>query len=478
MKPGIVIVSLGTGDPDLLNMKTIRILRDCGRLILRTESHSAVPWLQQNGIAYTSLDYLYRESNDFNLLNRRIAEELIRFASDSEIVYAVPDPLTDQSVRTLLRIKPDPLSVTVIPGLSTYDVYLSSSLHFLPDAGVLTVPASDVSEHFHFDPNVSLLITELDNEILAGQVKLLLSETLGDDSPVFLLNYNHPPKKIPVWELDRQHGINHCSAVLIPSSGFLERNRFIMNDLTDLMDKLRSSEGCPWDRMQTHESLQPYMIEEAWECIASIDQHDTDHLCEELGDLLFQVVFHASIGKSFDEFSMDDIISSICIKMIRRHPHVFGNADLRDPESVHAAWERIKQEETGHLSVISSLEDVSPGLPSLKYASKVFRKLGTTSAVRLSAGPVLDDIRRLADHLASDSSGITPDQLGTLLLLCTELCFAENADGELILHKSVDRLKKRLKTAEKSIIRDGKSLERLTFRELGVYLKHVEGEIE
>ncbi len=477
MSTGIIIISLGSGDPDLMNLKSLCILKESDNVILRTGRHPFVSWLEQNGVLFSTLDSLYEDSDDFDLLNRNAAELLIRKAQSSEIVYAVPDHLTDQTVRELFRCKPDNLQIRIIPGISSCDRFLSSCLGFLSDGAVVSIPASEISSGFRYDPNCNLLVTELDNELLAGQVKIFLSDILADEHHIYLLREYAEPVSIPVWKLDRLHDIDHRCAVLIPGSGFMKRNRFIFNDLVSLMDNLRSPSGCPWDREQTHMSLRSYLVEEAWECVACIDQQDTDHLCEELGDLLFQIVFHSSIGHSFDEFTVDDVITSICLKMIRRHPHVFGSAVLNDPESVRVEWEKIKRDETGHCSAVSSLEDVSDGLPALKYAAKLMKKLKGTAMVR-SSDIVLNDILEQIHSLRTLSPHSGTDSYGRLLLLCSELCCAADVDGELMLHRAADKLKKQLKSAEKKIISDGKSLEDLTFGELGVYLNHVEDEIE
>ena len=478
MNPRIIVVSLGTGDPDLLNAKTISALRTPVPLILRTGIHPIVSWLEENGITFSTLDRFYEESDDFDQLNQNIADYLIGQASVSEIIYAVTDAVTDQTVRYLLQNKPRNLSVTVIPGISYYDIHLASSISFLNNSSVLAVPAAELTDHFHYNPNITLLVTELDNEIQAGQIKLILSDFLDDEKEIWLIRTVGNPVKLFLWQLDRQSGINHHCAVLIPGSGMLERSRFVLNDLTTLMDILRSPSGCPWDRIQTHHSLRPFMIEEAWECVASIDQQDMDHLSEELGDLLFQVVFHSSIGKSFDEFTINDVISRICLKMIRRHPHVFGSGKATDADSVRSEWEKIKQRETGHISVVSSLDDVSSGLPSLKYAAKIFKKLNGTCAVRSDPALILNDIHILVSELLADPDQACDENLGRLLLLCSELCYAKEADSELILHNAAEHFKLRLRSVENALIRDGKSLEHLTFEELGVYLNHVEGEIE
>ncbi len=478
MKSGIIVLSLGNGDPDLLNIKTLKALRESDSLFLRTGNHPIVSWLKENGISFSTLDHLYDVSEDFDMLNQKITDYLISMSEKSPIVYAVPDAITDHTVRTLLLNKPADLTVSLIPGISSYDMLLSSSADRFSDTALQIVTATDFVTRNQYDPNDTHLITELDNGFLAGEVKIRLNEMLEDEYQVFLVSDHQAPVPLSLWQLDRQKNIDHRSAVLVPSADMSGRKRFVLNDLLSLMDKLRSESGCPWDRIQTHESLRPYMIEEAWECVASIDQNDMEHLGEELGDLLFQIVFHASIGRSFDEFTMNDVVSSICLKMIRRHPHVFGDKALTDPESVKAAWEKIKQNETGHCSAVSSLDDVSAGLPSLKYASKLFRKLSGTSIIRSGSAPVLKDMLDLVNDLLAYPSHADSRILGRLLMLCSELCFTEGQDGELLLHQAADRLKNNLRSVEKAIVNDGKSLEHLTFEELGVYLKYVEDEIE
>ena len=145
----IIIVSLGPGDPDLLNTKTLRALRESGTLILRTGRHPLTSWLTDNGIPFSTLDFLYEESDDFDILNRNAAEYLIRQAQAGPIVYAVPDAPTDCTVRVLLHEKPESFSAVVIPGISLYDTHLSSVLSFLQDAAVTVVPADELSDSFH-----------------------------------------------------------------------------------------------------------------------------------------------------------------------------------------------------------------------------------------------------------------------------------------------------------------------------------------
>ena len=475
-KASVTVISLGTGDPELLNGRTIRTIREAPSLVLRTGRHQIVSWLEQQHIPFTTLDHLYDQAEDFSMLNQNICDHLQVLASVSPVVYAVTDAVSDRTVRFLLS--GDKINVTVVPGTGLFDIHLSAALSTLSESPVLTAPAYDLLSGYPYDPNHSLLITELNDSILAGQVKIFLSETLDDMHTIYLIHGVSAPESSPLYKLDRQRNIDHMTAVLVPACGYTERQRFVFNDLVSLMEKLRAPDGCPWDRAQTHLSLRPYMVEEAWECVASIDQEDPDHLCEELGDLLFQVVFHSSVGKAFDEFTINDVITAITGKMIRRHPHVFSTQSLPDAECVKDAWEKIKQRETGSATISDSLDDVSSGLPSLKYAAKVFRKLKQAPAGNRPAAQILSDLRSLADSFLSGSVPADEDGLGRLLLLCAEYCSHSGIDSELVLHRSVDHLKERLKTVEKALIRDGKSLEHLTFDEVRVYLKHVEDEIE
>lgn len=477
MKQNIILVNISSGNPDCLSIQTIKTIKENKTLVLRTSQSAIVVWLNQEKIPFLSLDDLYEQAEDFEQLSDSIAERLWSLACHTPVVYAVSDIITDSSVKALFRLRPAQGTIDTIPGVGLSDYYRTSVIHLLPDSDLRTVSSLDFLSGT-YDPNISILITELDNSILAGDVKIHLSLILEDEYKVFYLHDHDNPAEICLFEMDRLSSYDHLSAILIPRTCFLKRNRFVMNDLCALMDQLRSPNGCPWDRMQTHQSLRPYLVEEAWECIAAIDEEDTDHLCEELGDLLFQVVFHASIGKTFEEFTINDIISSICAKMIRRHPHVFGNLHLDDSTAVRTVWEQIKRQETGSSSIINSLYNVSSALPSLKYASKILKKLNQVESLQRNPAFIISDMQGILNRIVLDPDRTAESVPGVLLLLCVELCNALGYDSEILLHRSVDQFRDCLKSAEKLIIRDGKSLDDLTFDELGVYLKHVEGEIE
>jgi tetrapyrrole methylase family protein/MazG family protein len=144
---------------------------------------------------------------------------------------------------------------------------------------------------------------------------------------------------IPLYQLDNQKHYDHTAAVFLPGVDYLHRARHTFEDLERIVSRLRAPDGCPWDSVQTHRSLTPYMVEEAWEVVNAIEEDDPDHLADELGDVLFQVFIHASIGKSCGEFTLTDILTDICRKMIHRHPAVFDeNRRPEDPAAMKSCY--------------------------------------------------------------------------------------------------------------------------------------------
>ena len=456
MNQTVTVVNIASGDPDLLNAKTLQALREGGRLVLRTSVTPLVSFLNQEKISFSSLDDLYDAAEDFHQLSVSMAERIWSLAASSPVVYAVPDLMTDASVRMVCDLRPEKGRLVIIPGLGLSGLYHASARPLLPGPDLFSLPASALLTS-DYNPNVSLLVTELDNLILAGEVKLFLSSYLDDESEVYFLRApEEAPVPVRLFELDRQLRVDHLSAVLIPGTGYPDRGRFVLEDLLRIMDRLRAPDGCPWDRVQTHQSLKPYMIEEAWECVAAIDEQSDAHLSEELGDLLFQIVFHASIGKDFDEFDMTDVVSSICRKMIHRHPHVFAEA-ASGPVSAPspAEWEKLKRSETGSRSVLDSLDDVSPALPSLKYAAKVLKKCSSLPSFDCKPSEVISALLSCLGHPPEDQESF----MEKVLFLSAKLCYSLNLDGELLLRRAVTKYKNQLQSSGQRTVGNEKPFE-------------------
>lgn len=463
----ITVVSIGPGDPSFLNEITVRTLRDASPLVLRTGRHPLSVWLETEGMAFRTLDHLYETSDDFDALSRAAAEELWSLSGTSPyLVYAVSDVLTDRTVDALFSSRPEGGEVRLVPGFSFADYYLPACRPFFSTADIRICPAASF-DGTGLQPSRPLLITELNDEITAGEVKQALAAWIRDEETVMFLPGDGKALPVPLYELDRQPFYDHLSAVACGPFSYEQRSRKTLEDLMEIMDRLRAPGGCPWDRKQTHQSLEPYVVEEAWEVVGAAEENDPLHLAEELGDLLFQVVFHTSIGKSFDEFTMDDVLSAICQKMIRRHPHVFApasgsgatDAAVELPEAgtritaeqVTDNWDKIKQAETGSKTPLEALKDVSPALPALRYAEKVLRKMKHVPALPDPApAEITESIRSLAEDLdpALPVSELEK-RFAALLFACSRLSVALGLDSEILLHEFTARLIRDCQTLEK-----------------------------
>ena len=463
----ITVVSIGPGDPSFLNVITVRTLRDASPLVLRTGCHPLSVWLETEGMAFRTLDHLYETSDDFDALSRAAAEELWSLSGTSPyLVYAVSDVLTDRTVDALFSSRPEGGEVRLVPGFSFADYYLPACRPFFSTADIRICPAASF-DGTGLQPSRPLLITELNDEITAGEVKQALAAWIRDEETVLFLPGDGKALPVPLYELDRQPFYDHLSAVACGPFSYEQRSRKTLEDLMEIMDRLRAPGGCPWDRKQTHQSLEPYVVEEAWEVVGAAEENDPLHLAEELGDLLFQVVFHTSIGKSFDEFTMDDVLSAICQKMIRRHPHVFApasgsgatDAAVELPEAgtritaeqVTDNWDKIKQAETGSKTPLEALKDVSPALPALRYAEKVLRKMKHVPALPDPApAEITESIRSLAEDLdpALPVSELEK-RFAALLFACSRLSAALGLDSEILLHEFTARLIRDCQALEK-----------------------------
>lgn len=473
MTPSITVVTLGPGDPQLMTLQTADALRHADRLMLRTVQHPVAAWLDAQSIAYKTLDALYDRYDDFDALHKAMARMLWKAACDAPVVYAVLDAANDGSVAELFAQRPDAAQLRVLPGVSRTD----SCLAQLPGesaGGVRVVPAiSCAVAGYH--PGMPLLITELDNPALAGDVKLWLTELYDDEMQVTLFPSTvagaAEPRRIALWELDRLKQYDHTVCLFVPAAPLMSRQRYCFDDLIEVMGILRGENGCPWDREQTHQSLRKYLIEEAWEVAAAIDEDDPEHLADELGDVLLQVVFHAHVGQSHGAFSLSDVTTAICRKMIYRHQHIFGDTHCETADEVSASWEQLKKAEKGLDTQTAVMQDVPKGLPALMRAAKVQKKAAHVGFDWDDAIGALPKIHEEADEVLAElqNSRDPGEELGDLLFSCVNVARLVRQDPEMLLQKATEKFIRRFGAMEKAIICNGKSLQGLTLAEMDVY---------
>lgn len=240
-----------------------------------------------------------------------------------------------------------------------------------------------------------------------------------------------------------------------------------ISELIDVMKRLRAEGGCPWDREQNHESLKPYLIEEAYEVLDAIDKRDDEALREELGDLLLQIVFHAQIAAEESRFTVEDVARTIVEKLKRRHPHVFGNGRVRDSEEVLRNWEAIKKGE-GKESVLSG---VPGGLPSLLRARRVQEKARRVGfdwdSIEGVTAKVMEELRELKQASESGDRAKVDEEFGDLLFSLVNFSRFLGVDAEDSLRRTIDKFSARFQRMERTAKARGKqSLESCTLEEM------------
>jgi MazG family protein len=243
-----------------------------------------------------------------------------------------------------------------------------------------------------------------------------------------------------------------------------------IDQLVDIIAKLRSPGGCPWDREQTHASLRAGLIEEAYEVVEAINSGDDANLREELGDLLLQSVFHAQIATEEGRFNFDDVARAISEKLIRRHPHVFGADRCADSAEVLRKWDDIKRAEKGAKATASALDGISNGLPALMRAEKVQKKAARVGFDWSEAAPVVAKIREeLAEvevEVAAGASAKIEEEIGDLLFSVVNLARKLKIDGETALQRATDKFATRFRAVEALARERGIALEGQTLAEL------------
>lgn len=389
----ITVVALGAGEPGKLTLEAIELMEKAPCVIARTMRHGAIPYLQGRGIVFESLDDLYDQSEDFDQLNRLAAEELIKKAEQTDLVYAVPgaaDP-TDETLRELCaRGAISYTAAGVSPDACMMADVLCQSTVTENTSRWQRVTAGEIGD---FEPDVTggLVVVELQDKLTAGEVKIRLLEYYPDEHNVFL-SYHDQTQMIQLYELDYEDQIDHTSTLYVPPIAELEKlTRYGFKQLCQVMEVLRGPGGCPWDAEQTHHSIEPYLVEEAYEALDAIKREDVDAMIEELGDLILQVIYHTSIGTQYGEFTERDVISSVCQKMIYRHPHVFpANRGTKN-------WEELKAQEKGFTMASDSMEDVPRAMPSLLRMQKLQKKSGIFNDVDACIERLDDAIYRLQD---------------------------------------------------------------------------------
>ncbi|MDI9521227.1 MAG: nucleoside triphosphate pyrophosphohydrolase [Bacillota bacterium] len=471
----ITVVPLGPGSPDLLTLGAFNHLKKAAQIILRTQKHRAVKFLSEEGLVFESLDSLYESSEDFDTFALAAVERLLNAAEKGAVAYAVTDPAQDATVRLLRDRVPD--HVRVLPGVSLSASFVQAAMPAMP---VLVSSAVDLPA---VNAQQALCVVELDSRVLAGEVKLKLLDRFGDQAE---LDFFPPGEtaarksvRIPLSELDRQKKYDHTTGFVLYPQALRGKKLFDFEDLQKIMRILRSPEGCPWDREQTHETLAKYLVEEAHEALCAIMEEDWEGTAEELGDVLLQVVFHAVVGEEYGTFNMADVLASICSKLIRRHPHIFGEEKAENSAEVVQIWDQVKKTEKEKQSPGERMLDVPKGLAPFLRAEKVQKLAAKVGFDWEKPEDALLKVHEEADELLSAlKNDQEPEaELGDLLFSCVNVARLMGLSVDQSIHKTTEKFIRRFNWMENAIKIDKKALESLTIQELEVYWESSKAEM-
>lgn len=468
------IMGLGPGAYEALTIGALKELKNNKNIYFRTEKHPTVDFLKEEGVKFESYDYAYEKYDSFDDVYKYIAEDLItKVKDDEDLIYAVPGhPLVaERSVINLIDLcKENNIQYEVLPAVSFVDAMMEA-LQVDPIEGVKIIDAFDMKNQI-LDKRVGTIITQVYNNFIASEVKLRLLEGYEDNTEIIFVRAAgvkglESIRKIPLYELDWQEDIDYLTSIYIPKD--LD-NKKDFQDLLDIIETLRNPGGCPWDREQTHESLKSALIEECYEVIDAIENEDEDALIEELGDVLLQVVFHASIGKEDGYFDIMDVIGAISDKMINRHPHVFGNGEADNSEQVVANWDEIKKEEKGIETLTEEMKNIAKSLPATTRAYKVQKKAKKVGFdwddINCAMDKVKEELNEIKDVYNCENKSIIEGEVGDLLFACINVARFLEVDGELALDKTIKKFINRFSYIESEAIKNNKSLKDMTLEEM------------
>jgi tetrapyrrole methylase family protein/MazG family protein len=447
MTPRVVIVGLGPGDVELLTVGTRDAINAISTQFVRTRRHPAAVVME----LATSFDDVYESASSIDDVYPAIVERLISAATESgEILYAVPgSPIVAERTVELL-LADVRCEVEIIPALSFLDLTWARLGIDPVSVGVRIIDGHRFAVEAAGERG-PLLVAQCDSSDVLSDVKLALDagidSCLAPDATVTVLQRLGLPdevvEEIPWADLDRI-AADHLTSIYIPELAAPVAQELVR--FAELVAVLRAE--CPWDREQTHDSLRRHLLEESYEVLEAIDHLDVDagtgyeHLEEELGDLLFQVLFHSQLASEQGQFTIADVALNVHDKLRSRHPHVFGDVDAEDSEAVVRNWEQIKKDEKGRESVFDGVPDA---IPALLYALKIQKKAGALTGVDLSALPVSASI----ESALRDFGATTDDQTtGALLFAIVDEVRRAGIDPETALRAAAVNYRDAARSAE------------------------------
>ena len=439
----IHIAGLGPGDPAHVTVETRDLLASGLPVILRTRHHPSAVALAPRA---QDCDDLYASGESFEAVYALVAQRVVGQAEKGPVVFAVPGhPLiAERSTELVLNeARMRNLATKVHPAVSFVDVAASAvGLDFG------TIQVCDAIE-FSVDTRRPALVHQLYDRDVVTALKLTLLDLYPADHPVTLLSAlgteREALEQLRLAELDHR-AFGYLDTLFVPALAPLENVRSF-DGLLHVVRTLLSPEGCPWDREQTHLSLRPHLLEETYEALEAIDSSDPSALAEELGDVMFQTIIHTGIAENQGEFEMGDVIEHITRKLIRRHPHVFGDGAASTAEEVYQNWEELKKAEKQRDSVLDGVPTTLPALAASQSIQGRARRVGFDWPD--VAGPLEKLREEIAELAAARNAAERADELGDVLFVLVNIADHLGIDAEQALRGANEKFRNRFGQVER-----------------------------
>jgi tetrapyrrole methylase family protein/MazG family protein len=476
----ITLLGLGPGDPKLLTLEAIQLLESIPEIYVRTRQHPTVAGFPAS-LQVHSFDDLYDTLPSFDDVYAHIIDLVLNLAQRPQgVVYAVPGhPYVAEATcpEIARRARLDGIPVRIVEGLSFIEpTFTALGIDPLPHLAIVDALQLAGAHVPPFPPDAPALIAQIYSRSVANDVKLTLMENYPDEHPIRLIHAAGTSQELledlPLHAIDQSKAIGLLTCLYLPP--LAKGTSF--EAFQEIISHLRAPDGCPWDREQNHQTLRTNLLEETYETLAALDADDADAMREEFGDLLLQITLHAQIASEFGEFNIGQVFKSIYDKIIRRHPHVFGDWKVDGVENVLQNWEKLKAAERGEASKENGvaekglLDGVALALPALSQAEEIQRRAARVGFDWSDTRGVVDKINEECHELlnAEDLAGRS-DELGDLLFSVVNLARHYEIDAETALRETNLRFRQPFAHIEKSARLLGKLVSDLSLDEMESY---------
>lgn len=460
----ITLTGLGIYAGDL-SLRARRALEGAEKIIARTNRTKSFKAL--DGLNVETLDGIFETCRNFDTLNKKLAAAVLNAAKTQNVFYCVDGAVCEDEACKIILSKHKDIEVfeSVSKGAHAYNAARLKSAEYT------AVSAYSVK---NLKNCRAAVVYDIDCDILAQSVKEKLSYLFGEETECAFIRGNADPdaesaeetvKKIKIYEIDRQKDYDYTCAVAVEEAEFLKKDRFDYCDLEQMIKLLRAPGGCPWDRVQTSESIKGNMIEEAYELVDAIERGDSDGMEEETGDVLLQAAFHSVMAEERGDFTGGDALTRVVKKLIFRHSHIFGKDKAADDSEALGVWEKNKKKEKGQNTFSESIMAVPFNFPACMRAQKVQKRAAKSGMDFLSpvsaSEKLLEEVGELLNEcIAENKEGIF-DEAGDVLFSAVNTCRLAGVDCEQALRAATEKFVKRFVEFERIATENGEKIDEM-----------------